>query len=174
MSIYKRGGVYRCRFVFEGKRVQKSTKQGNRKASVDIESAYRTALAKGEVGIAPRKQERRTIGDLLDALKCKYKQEGKLSSQNRSLLNSTRRGFGSKMAIDLTAEDIDKYIQSRKAEGRANATVNRTIEALRSAFNIAKPKMGDSRFHQTLRRRQCATGLFRRLGNGIGSRQSSR
>ncbi len=54
MAIYGRGGVYWFSFIFDRRRIQKSTKQKNRKAAVDIESAYRTALAKGEVGIAPR------------------------------------------------------------------------------------------------------------------------
>ena len=55
MGVYKRGGTYWFTFIFNGERVQKSTKQGNRKAAVDIESAYRTALAKGDVGILERK-----------------------------------------------------------------------------------------------------------------------
>jgi integrase len=141
VSIYKRGDVYWFTFVFEGKRIQKSTKQANRKAAIDIESAHRTALAKGEVGIAKPKRERRTIGDLLDALKSKYEEDGKLSSQNRSLLASTHRDFGTKMASDFSAEDIEKYVQRRKADGCANATVNRVLEALRRSYKIAKPKI---------------------------------
>lgn len=141
MAIYKRGNTYWFTFVFEGKRIQKSTKQSNRKAAVDIESAFRTGLAKGELGIAKPKRERRTIGDLLDALNSKYEESEKLSSQNRSLLNCARRDFGSKMAVDLTAEDVEKYVQRRKAEGCANATVNRVIEILRRAYKIAKPKI---------------------------------
>ncbi|HEV2617943.1 MAG TPA: site-specific integrase [Candidatus Acidoferrales bacterium] len=55
MSIYRRGGTYWFTFIFNGERIQKSTKQRNRKAAIDIESAYRTALAKGDVGIIERK-----------------------------------------------------------------------------------------------------------------------
>jgi integrase len=55
MSVFRRGKVYWFSFVFNGQRIQQSTKQSNRKAAIDIESAYRTKLAKGEVGIEERK-----------------------------------------------------------------------------------------------------------------------
>ena len=51
MSIYKRGSTYWYEFVFEGRRVRKSTKQGNKNVARNIESTHRTALAKGEAGI---------------------------------------------------------------------------------------------------------------------------
>lgn len=51
MAIYKRGDVYWFEFIFEGRRIRRSTKQGNRRVAREIESAYRTKLAKREVGI---------------------------------------------------------------------------------------------------------------------------
>lgn len=141
MAIYRRGKTYWFTFTFAGRRLQRSTKQGNRKAAIDIESAFRTALAKGEVGIGPPKRERRTIAELLDALKSNFEQDGKLSPQNRSLLARAREDFGTKMATELTAEYIEKYVQDRKAlkaKGRANATINRVTEILRRSFKLAK------------------------------------
>ena len=54
MAIFKRGRVYWFHFVFNGRHVQRSTKQGNPRVARQIEAAYRTALAKGEVGIVER------------------------------------------------------------------------------------------------------------------------
>lgn len=136
--VYRRGAVYWFSFVWNGRRIQKSTRQGSRKAAIEIESAFRTSLAKGEVGIAPAKRDRRSVGDLLDALKSHYEQDGRLSSQNASLVASTRRDFGAKMATELTAADLEKYVQRRKAEGCANATINRSTEVLRRAYKLAK------------------------------------
>jgi integrase len=138
VAIYKRGGVYWFSFVFNGKRVQESTKQANRKAAIDIESAHRTALAKGEVGIAPKKREKRIVGDLLTALEENYKQAGKWTSQNKSLLTRARSDFGSKSATALTAEDIEKYIARRRTEGARNSSINRISEVLRRAYKLAK------------------------------------
>jgi hypothetical protein len=51
VSIFKRGSVYWYHFIFNGQHIQQSTKQGNPRVARQIEAAYRTALAKGEVGI---------------------------------------------------------------------------------------------------------------------------
>ena len=56
MSIFKRGNVYWYHFMFNGEHVQRSTKQGNPRMARQIEAAFRTALAKGEVGITERKK----------------------------------------------------------------------------------------------------------------------
>ena len=55
--IYKRGkhGIYWYEFMWKGERVRKSTGQRNPRVSRQIESAHKTSLAKGEVGIRERK-----------------------------------------------------------------------------------------------------------------------
>jgi len=55
MSIYKRGEVYWYKFMWQGKVVRESTKQGNDKVARQMEAAHRTSLAKGEVGIREKK-----------------------------------------------------------------------------------------------------------------------
>ncbi len=54
MAVFKRGRTYWFEFLRNGQRIQKSTGQRNYKAAVDIESAFRTALANGDVGITER------------------------------------------------------------------------------------------------------------------------
>ena len=56
MAIYKRGGVYWFGFIFNGERVQRSTHQRSQRVAEQIEAAYRTELAKGEVGLLQRKR----------------------------------------------------------------------------------------------------------------------
>ena len=53
--IYKRGEVYWYKFMWKGKLIRESTKQGNDKVARQMESAHRTSLAKGEVGIREKK-----------------------------------------------------------------------------------------------------------------------
>jgi hypothetical protein len=55
MAIYKRGRLYWYSFVFDGKHIQESTKQGNPRTARQMEAAHRTSLAKGEVGIREKK-----------------------------------------------------------------------------------------------------------------------
>src|SRR5881392_41937 len=55
MSIYKRGDIYWYKFMWNGKVIRESTKQGNDKVARQMEAAHRTSLAKGEVGIREKK-----------------------------------------------------------------------------------------------------------------------
>jgi hypothetical protein len=55
MSIYKRGKVYWYKFMWNGEMIRESTKQGSDKKARNIESAHRTALANGLVGIREKK-----------------------------------------------------------------------------------------------------------------------
>src|ERR1700733_8841516 len=55
MSIYKRNETYWYKFMWGGEIVRESTRQGNDKIARQMESAHRTSLAKGEVGIRDKK-----------------------------------------------------------------------------------------------------------------------
>src|SRR5262245_30800676 len=49
--IFKRGNTYYYEFVFKGERIRESTKQRNINVARQMESARKTQLAKGEVGL---------------------------------------------------------------------------------------------------------------------------
>lgn len=51
MAVYKRGGVYWYEFLFKSERIRESTHQGNQNTARTMESAHRTRLATGMVGI---------------------------------------------------------------------------------------------------------------------------
>lgn len=55
MSIFKRGNVYWYKFMWNGEMIRESTKQGNDKKARNMESAHRTSLANGLVGIREKK-----------------------------------------------------------------------------------------------------------------------
>jgi len=55
VGIYKRGEVYWYKFMWQGRSVRESTKQGNDKVARQMEAAHRTSLAKGIVGIREKR-----------------------------------------------------------------------------------------------------------------------
>ena len=68
MGIFKRGEVYWFELVYGGRRYRESTGVRNQRTAREIEAAYRTALAKGDVGITERKPVpafRTAMGDFL-------------------------------------------------------------------------------------------------------------
>ena len=56
MAIFKRGEVYYFEFVYGGRRYCRSTKVKNQRIAGEIERAFRTSLAKGDVGIVERRK----------------------------------------------------------------------------------------------------------------------
>jgi hypothetical protein len=114
MSLYKRGKRYWFAFVFNGRRIQRSTKSKNAKCARDIERAEWNRLCRGEAGLPDNSKPSRTVGELLDALKSFYEGEGRLSPQTQSVLKVARHAFGSKMAAQLTSEDVEKYIVAQR------------------------------------------------------------
>ncbi len=65
MAIYKKSGRYYYNFWWNGQHVQRCTKQGNPNVARKMESAHRTALAMGEVGIVEKKPVP-TLGEFID------------------------------------------------------------------------------------------------------------
>ena len=145
MSIYKRGGRYWFSFIFDGRRIQHSTKVKNAKDARDIERAEWNRLARGEAGLPDNSQPSRTVGDLLDALKASYGDENTMSQQKRSVLKLARRAFGSKLASQLTSKDVEDYINQQRKDGKRNATVNRVTETVRRAYRVAKVRAPEIR-----------------------------
>ena len=48
-----------------------------------------------------------------------------------------RRDFGGQRATALDAEEIDQYVEKRRGEGAAPASINRTLQLLGQAFRLA-------------------------------------
>src|SRR5215470_3817945 len=58
-------GVYWYKFMWQGRLVRESSKQGNDKIARQMESAHRTSLAKGEVGLR-EKEPSPTLSDFIE------------------------------------------------------------------------------------------------------------
>lgn len=157
MSIFKRGKVYWFHFVFNGEHVQRSTKQGNARVARQIEAAYRTALAKGEVGITERKAIPKFKCAMQDFLAWSEKEHAAHPATHRRYEVSSvalLRHF-SDMSLDkITPQEVERFKAIRleqfatvrgKGKGMRKqtkrkikpATVNRELACLRALFNHA-------------------------------------
>ena len=83
-------------------------------------------------------QERVTLDDLLTDLKRDYEIRGRRSlPQLRAHLRPVEAYFGRDRALTITPPRLRDYIAHRQAQGAANATINRELEAIRRAFALA-------------------------------------
>ncbi len=82
--------------------------------------------------------ERVTVAELADALVI-HQTNKRLASAPKTAchLKPIRAHFGLWRAIDVTTAAVERYQRQRLDAGKAAATVNREIEALRRAFNVA-------------------------------------
>ena len=138
MAIFKRGKFYWYEFIFDGHRIRKSTKQGDKEAAKKMAAAERTRLAMDDVGLEVKPKEKNlTITSLLDALEVDFKMRAKWTVRNQSAFRGARNDFGGRDARALTAQQVDSYIEKRLAAGARPATVNRTTELVRHAYRFA-------------------------------------
>jgi len=155
MSIFKRGNVYWFHFFHEGKHIQKSTGQGNPRVARQIEAAYRTALAKGDVGITERKKIpsfKCAMADFLEWSKGEHREKPRTHTRHQvssiALLSHFRN-----MSLDkIKPADVEQFKTARlnqfvTVRGKdkrkiidkkiSAATVNRELACLRAMFNHA-------------------------------------
>lgn len=165
MSVYKRGGcnkegangvcskcgkrrgscgIYWYKFMWQGKLVRESTKQGNDKVARQIEAAHRTSLAKGEVGIRERKRV-----TLSDFIRTRFEPwaSGRFPAASQTWKSWYRPGLRalqncmplSKHEItEVTSEHIDAFAAHLRAKGLLPASVNARLRVVSAVLHKAK------------------------------------
>lgn len=141
MSIYKRGGVYWFSFIFLGQRMQRSTKQSDRRAARQIESAFRVSLAKGEAGIvrekpapsfkefAPKFEQAVRVRSAAKPATVAFYLEKLSRLREYEPINSAR--------LDRIDEHlIENYVQHRRNQVQPGS-VNRELATLRRMLRLA-------------------------------------
>ncbi len=142
MSVFKRGKVYWYEFVFKGERIRKSTHQRNRRAAEDIESAHRTALAKGDAGIFEKKKAP-TLAEFKDEIVAHWKVKHKakpntLAFYEEKLDRLLEFALMASTPLDRIDEDlIERYVQHRRKTVKPG-TVNRQLATLSVILTAAR------------------------------------
>jgi hypothetical protein len=143
----KRGtcGVYWYKFMWQGKVIRESTKQGNDKVARQMEAAHRTSLAKGEVGI----REKKPAPILADFIDKRFEPWARATFETTSL--KTWRDFY-KVGIhaikeykplanvtldEITSEKAAEFAAYRQSKGRKVSTVNSSLRVLRRILGLA-------------------------------------
>jgi integrase len=143
--IYKRGKVYWYKFMWQGKLVRESSKQGNDRVARNMESAHRTSLAKGEVGI----RDKKPVLSLVQFIDERFEPWAKATfgkSSPKTWLDWYRVGLraikGFKPLADstlseITGEMVAEFAAYRQAKGLQVSTVNSSLRVLRRALRLA-------------------------------------
>ncbi len=138
--IYKRGDVYWIALYVDGRLQRESTHMSDEKQAEKYLQKRRNAARAHELNpVMPfitRKQNKRTVTDLMNALQFHFEAHDQASAPTLSNINRIRQDFGAKRATSLTAADVNEYIEERQESGDANATINRTTQLLKQAYKL--------------------------------------
>jgi integrase len=157
MAVFKRGGVYYFNFWWNGKHVQRTTKQGNKRIAEQMESAYKTSLAKNQVGIHERKVApafKKALEDFLEWSRQHHQAHPLTYKRYKTSSVALLEYFGGVNLDAITPEDVEKFKTRRSKQSKTitrgprgkkikvkttdivrPATVNRELACLKAVFN---------------------------------------
>ncbi len=159
MAIYKRGGVWWMNFWIDDYHVQKSTKCKNKRDAEAVERAYRTQLAKDEVGLEAKQRAPLFSAAMKAFLAWSEHEHAAHPNTHKRYETSSKallRFFGDTPLDRITKEEIEKFktwrIKQRKSPPAKKllknpaatskstailkpATVNRELACLKILFN---------------------------------------
>lgn len=145
MALYKRPGskYWWMKFTFDGELVQQSTKVANKRDAQTVESAYRTQLALGKIGIKPKKTApafETAANDFLQWAKVKHNASETYLRYVFSC-QTLKRFFGNVKVSKIETKDVEKFIAWRsenisKKTGKpiSRETINRELITLKIIF----------------------------------------
>jgi integrase len=136
-GIFKRGKAWRLDCIINGQRYQLPLGKGiPRSAALEIATAKRAAILKGEAGIAKKKRNIsfEKAAEEFIAWSDANKRKGTAVEYKR-IINRLKEFFGGMTLGQIHPFLIEKYKQKRLSEG-AKVAVNRELSRLRTLFNL--------------------------------------
>jgi integrase len=134
-SIYKRGAVLWIRYSVGGHEHRESART-DRQSEARALLAQRLTEARG--GRAPHLAPKLTVSEALAAFLEDQRIAGRRSlRQTTGHVAPVREAFGPRRLVDVTTEALRAYVRARQAQGKAPATINRELAALRRAMRLA-------------------------------------
>jgi integrase len=137
-TIYQRGDIWWVKIYVNGQPKYESSKSTKKTDAVKLRDRLLAKKHRGEItGGAPDKV---LIGELLDdVLKSDIKQSTRYVWE-KVVEKNLRPAFGTIRAARLSTDLMDRYREKRTGEGRTDATVNRELSIMRTAFHNARKR----------------------------------
>ena len=159
-SVYKRNGIWYIRFRYRGREYRETSKSPKRGDAMALLQKRRAEVVSGQLRPAV---ERTTFDDLVRLIEADYVANGRRSIRDmRSRVVQLRAKLGKYLPVDVTHEMLLAYVEKRRAEGAAPATIRYEIVVLGRMYALAvhagllttKPPL------PTIRLRNTRTGFF--------------
>jgi integrase len=137
-TIYQRGDIWWVKIHIDGRPVYESSKSTKYDDAKRLLAKLQGRKARGEItGGAP---EKLLIGELLDDVLKFDIEDSTRYVWEKVVEKNLQPFFGKTRAARLTTDLMDEYRKKRTGEGRSDATVNRELSILRTAFHNARKR----------------------------------
>jgi integrase len=146
MALYKRPGskYFWMKFTFDGELIQQSTKCSNKRDAATVESAYRTQLALGKIGIKPKAKAptfNQAVDDFLKMSKLEHAQKPNSFARIDHSCKTLLKFFGETKVSNIEPKDVEKFIQWRSGQTSRKTkdlitrdTINNELIVLKTIF----------------------------------------
>lgn len=141
MGVYKRGKVYYMDFMFNGRRIFKSTGKRNKLEAQKAEETERKRLEFEEYASPSQKRAAFTLVKAIDRLwEEKWSKTSRGGELERTRLLKIAEIIGDKTLDLITDDDIEKVKKRLRAEKKSPATINRYMAHLKTLLRTARDK----------------------------------
>jgi integrase len=133
---YRRGKTYWIKYYKNGKSYAESTHSDKMEVAKRILKMREGEIAQGKTpGICFEKVK---FDEIMDDYVTDYRINGRRTvAKAERCAGYLKEEFKGMKALEVNTPLIKKYIEKRMSEGKANATINRELAALKKAFNLA-------------------------------------
>lgn len=126
------GKVWWMQYYRNGKREQESSKSSSKWEAKRLLKQREGDVANDKDPGARRLLSKVVFEDLVKVLEENYK----LKNRKRTRTGHLEKFFEGMRVVDITTTKINKYINYRRSEGKADSTINRELSALKRMFNL--------------------------------------
>jgi integrase len=131
MSVYKRGGTYWFKFLFQGQLIRESARTNSKTVAREAERARRRDLELSVNRI--HRRERMPLFSIAarEWLDTKATLAAKTVAAYRQYVESLNRYFGDRLVCDIGLEEVATLQRERRAAGLSARTINYEVHTLR-------------------------------------------
>lgn len=139
MGLVKRGKVWWMDFMFHGTRVRRSTETSDKKLAGAILAKVTTQIVEGKF-FDKAEEQNYTFGDMMQRYLAERSimKAPKSRVRDGSALKHLLPVFGEKLLAEVTPKSLVAYRSQRRSKGAATATINKELQLVRHAFNLAE------------------------------------
>lgn len=138
MGLLKRNKVWWMSFMYQGRQVRRTTGTTDKRLAESILCKLKVQIAEGRF-FETREEQERTFGEMMDRYltECAVLKAPKSHQRDCQALNHLRPLFGETVLAAITPKLLAGYKTQRRIEKAAPATINKELQLVRHAFNVA-------------------------------------